>query len=299
VVATSAPLLQRWFASTGHPSAKDPYFLYAASNIGSFGALFLYPLLIERLIGVGGQKWVWAIGYGLLVVMIYLCGQVVLKSPDKPDEAPSKPTPPPETNGEAAASADQPAEAAASDEASAEADAIDRGTLSDAPITNWQRLRWIGLAFVPSSLMLGVTTYITTDIASMPLLWVIPLALYLGTFIIAFGKVPEEFQYWLSFITPALLLAMTLITASQWKPSSYNLTLGLHLLTFTAVALSLHGELARTRPATSKLTEFFLLISVGRRAGWTVQRHDRTVGVQLHRRIPDRDYPGLRLPALV
>jgi len=263
VVATSAPLLQRWFASTGHPSAKDPYFLYAASNIGSFGALFLYPLLIERLIGVGGQKWVWAIGYGLLVVMIYLCGQVVLKSPDNSEEAPPKPTPPPETNGEAAASADQPAEAAASDEASAEADAIDRGTLSDAPITNWQRLRWIGLAFVPSSLMLGVTTYITTDIASMPLLWVIPLALYLGTFIIAFGKVPEEFQYWLSFITPALLLAMTLITASQWKPSSYNLTLGLHLLTFTAVALSLHGELARTRPATSKLTEFFLLISVG------------------------------------
>jgi hypothetical protein len=133
VVATSAPLLQRWFASTGHPSAKDPYFLYAASNIGSFGALFLYPLLIERLIGVGGQKWVWAIGYGLLVVMIYLCGQVVLKSPDNSEEAPPKPTPPPETNGEAAASADQPADAAASDEAPAEADAIDRGTPSATP----------------------------------------------------------------------------------------------------------------------------------------------------------------------
>src|SRR6201995_1396795 len=79
VVSTSAPLLQKWFGSTGHPAAKDPYFLYGASNLGSMLALVLYPVLIEPFMDLSPQKWMWTAGYGVLVVLVLACAAMIWK----------------------------------------------------------------------------------------------------------------------------------------------------------------------------------------------------------------------------
>src|SRR5262249_20861445 len=142
VVSTSAPLLQKWFASTGHPAARDPYFLYSASNLGSMLALLGYPLLMEPSLRLADQGWLWGVGYGLLVLLMAGCAMRVWRLPSSVTHA--------ETADQGAEPANEP----------------DRLTVG-------QRFRWVMLAFVPSSLMLGVTTYITTDIAPIPLLWVI------------------------------------------------------------------------------------------------------------------------------
>ncbi|CAN5893959.1 hypothetical protein BH23ACT12_BH23ACT12_22310 [soil metagenome] len=145
VLSTSAPLLQRWFASTGHPSGKDPYFLYAASNAGSMLALLSYPFLMEPALPLDMQTRVWALGYGVLAAGTVACSWVAIRarSPEEIDPAMDQAVPEPPTR----------------------------------PVSARRRLRWVALAFVPSSFMLAVTTYVSTDIAAIPLLWVIPLAL--------------------------------------------------------------------------------------------------------------------------
>jgi hypothetical protein len=156
VVATSAPLLQEWFARTGHPAGKDPYFLYAASNLGSMLALLGYPSVVEPNLGLATQGRVWLAGYVVLVLLIWLCGLVMVRA-------------------RSATAAPEPT--------------AEEATAPPAP-SLLRRLRWVALAFVPSSLMLGVTTYATTDVAPIPLLWVIPLALYLLSFILVFAQWP-------------------------------------------------------------------------------------------------------------
>ena len=156
VVSTTAPLLQRWFAGTGHPAAVDPYFLYGASNVGSMVALMAYPLVVEPNLRFARQSQFWAVGYGAFVVLILACAAAVWRAPRGVREA--------DDEGGDAAGSDRPG------------------------LGRWAR--WVGLAFVPSSLMLGVTTYLTTDIAAIPLLWVIPLAIYLLTFILVFARRP-------------------------------------------------------------------------------------------------------------
>src|SRR5262245_16512098 len=142
-ISTTAPLLQKWFSETGHPSAKDPYFLYAASNFGSLLALVGYPFLVEPHLRLVEQAWVWAAGFVVMAVVIVACGRAVLSA--RPQRAP-----------------DPRAKKAA--------------PVAEAPPPSWTtRVRWLLLAAVPSSLMLAVTTYVTTDMVSMPLLWVIPL----------------------------------------------------------------------------------------------------------------------------
>src|SRR5262245_16721992 len=81
VVSTSAPLLQRWFAQSGHPDARNPYFLYAASNLGSMAALLGYPVLIEPALRLSRQGWWWAAGYGVLVLATAACAFVVWRAP--------------------------------------------------------------------------------------------------------------------------------------------------------------------------------------------------------------------------
>ncbi|MDB5307720.1 MAG: hypothetical protein JWO38_1922 [Gemmataceae bacterium] len=239
VSSTSAPLLQKWFAYTGHPSARDPYFLYAASNAGSLISLLGYPLLIEPNLAVAGQTWVWAVGFGALILFIAACGR-----------AAANPIGVPPASAKLAGA--KPATGAL--------------TASPEPPPSPARvLKWVALAFVPSSLMLGVTFHMSTDIASIPLLWVIPLALYLVTFIIAFGRVPAWFRLVIGNLAPVMILLLVfLMVASSYVNPGTGITLFLHIATFFAAALMCHYELAADRPKdVTHLTNYFLWMSVG------------------------------------
>lgn len=229
VVSTTGPLMQRWFSRTEHASAKDPYFLYAASNTGSLLALLGYPLIIEPVLGLRMQSGAWTVGYGLFVVCAITCGVTMLRRP-----APLDPDAPPD------------------------ADDVD----DTRPITWRRRLLWVLLAFVPSSLMLGVTQHVSTDIAAAPLLWVIPLSIYLLTFIMAFSqrwRVPQASAGKLyPIIACAVAIALLLHARSPGM-----LIIAMHMLLLLIGALLCHTRLADDRPAATRLTEFYLLIALG------------------------------------
>ena len=226
LVSATAPLLQRWFSHTSHKSARDPYFLYAISNAGSMLALLAFPLLFEPTFTVRTQSVIWAVGYAGLVVIIIACALLLNRSRA--------------TSAATELALDETVE----------------------PIGTLKRLEWTLLAFVPSSLMLGVTTYIATDVASVPLIWIIPLALYLLTFIVAFART--------QILTPwivSLSLPFVLVTLGAFRivnaPVSVWLTILLHLVLFFVAALVCHQRLAQSRPHVSKLTEYYLWIAVG------------------------------------
>jgi hypothetical protein len=266
VVSTSAPLLQRWFAYTGHPSAADPYFLYAASNAGSLISLLGYPLVVEPGLTLADQAWVWAVGFVLLAVLVYLCGRAV-KGPAVPEPRPAATKMTKKEKRQAAKSTAAGLPAPASQTAPA--------TAPDPAEPTWgQKLRWVGLAFVPSSLMLGVTFHIATDIVSLPLLWVVPLALYLLTFIIAFGRTPGWFRPVLGNLGPVLTLLLVfcimtglpVIKDEDGGTDSGSTLLAqsaMHLVVYFFTALLMHSELARERPHPDFLTGYFLWISIG------------------------------------
>ncbi|HKW91250.1 MAG TPA: fused MFS/spermidine synthase [Methylomirabilota bacterium] len=235
VVSATAPLLQRWFTHIGHPAARDPYFLYAASNLGSMLALLGYPTLVEPRLHLHGAGWatqvrLWGVGYAVLVGLTGLCALALWWKPAIGPEA---------------------ADAAPAPDATVEAQ------------PSWgRRLWWIALAFVPSSLLLGVTTYITTDLAAVPLLWVLPLAIYLLTFILAFGRWPRLFHRAIVAAAPPTVLVVIFLMVSA-LPERIWVTVLWHLILLFVIALACHGTLALDRPAPRDLTEFYLLISVG------------------------------------
>jgi len=231
VVCTSAPLLQRWFADTGHPAARDPYFLYAASNLGSMISLLSYPVLIEPQLALPHQGTVWMVGYVLLVGLTLGCARLVGRR---------------ETPLAAA-----PAEAA-----------TEEAMPSAPPPSTGQQLRWLFLAFVPSSLVLGVTTHFTTDIAAVPLLWLAPLTLYLLSFIIVFSQTTAFLVRWMVEALPVLVLILAFLALSETDVWIGWLFL-IHLATLLAAATVCHGELARDRPPPAHLTRFYLCMSVG------------------------------------
>lgn len=233
VVSTTAPLLQRWFTATGHGQAQDPYFLYAASNAGSLLGLLAYPALVERNLTLREQGWLWAAGFLMLTA---LAAAICRLAPARPRAVLKR--------------------ARFLRQAGAVSDPD--GALS------WQRrLRWLGLAFVPSSLMLGVTTYATTDIAPVPLLWVIPLALYLLTFIVAFARLPVGLHRLTTALLPGALLLLLIVYLGGEGVLPMGILLGCHLLAFFVIALYSHGELARDRPSSESLTEYYLWLSLG------------------------------------
>jgi len=229
LLSASTPLLQRWFAQSGHKQARDPYFLYAASNAGSLVGLLGYPLLLEPTLRLSQQSHFWSYGYLLFVAMTAVCGALVWRA--RPVVAAIEAAPAEETG-------------------------------SGAEVAWSQRLRWIALAFVPSSLMIGVTTVLTTDVPPIPLFWVLPLAIYLLSFVLVFASRPLISHNWLVRRLPTLLLLTLFPTISKMVIPLPILFL-VYLLALLAVALVCHGELARTRPPVGRLTEFYLLISLG------------------------------------
>ncbi|HKY06826.1 MAG TPA: hypothetical protein VJQ55_01225 [Candidatus Binatia bacterium] len=234
VLSATAPLLQKWFSSTGHADARDPYFLYAASNAGSLLGLLAYPLVIEPRLSLMEQARLWLYIYiGFLAVAI-ICG-MALRAVRTRHQQPL----------------------AAGDLADPAMDL----TAQTAP-TVGRRLRWIVLSFAPSSLLLGVTTYVTTDLASVPLLWVLPLSFYLVSFIIAYQRDSCGSSPFLVKRQGFLLLAAA-ITYFAKATDPAVILLPLHLLAFFVTCLVCHTELAKDRPATRYLTEYYLWISFG------------------------------------
>jgi hypothetical protein len=220
-LTSTSTLIQNWFGSSSHPAAKDPYFLYAASNGGSLLALLAYPALIEPNLPVGTQIEIWKILFLVLGVAILACTFTSSGSP--------------------------------------------QGRKGSNP-TNWsQNFGWILYALVPSSLLTGVTTYISTDIAPIPLLWVIPLTLYLISFILVFsgtlGYIKKN-EFMLGRILGiCVLLSVVGISIGDNHPGAFFIPL--HMLTFFLSCLLIHAKLADQRPSTNSLGTYFLCMALG------------------------------------
>jgi hypothetical protein len=222
LVSAQAPLMQRWYSA--HPDAGEPWALYAASNLGSFGGLIAYPLLAEPLLRLHAQSVLWSLGYGLLIVLIALAARARWQAPAHEEPAPGS-------------------EAAA------------------APVPARRFLYWVLIAAIPSGLLLSTTTHLTTDIVAMPLLWVIPLAVYLLSFVIAFSE-RRVLADLITRIAPLLLLFTGAMAMNSRGAGLFALALGSVGLLF-AVSVSLHARMYALRPAASQLTLFYLAMSVG------------------------------------
>ncbi len=252
-ISTTNPLVQRWLADTDHPAARDPYFLYRASNLGSVIGLLGYPLLVERELTLDTQGIVWSVGYGLLLILVLASAVMLWRSP-RPSVA--------EGEEEAEPLAGDPVSGGGSPQT---ADPSLVAEPREERLTLVRRLRWIGLTFVPSSLMLGVTAFITTDITPIPLLWVIPLSLYLFSFVVVFSpsqRMPDLIHKVMVGTLPVMMAVLVLTILIELR-NPYWLLILLHLLGFFVVAMVLHGEVARDRPPARNLTEFYLWVSVG------------------------------------
>jgi hypothetical protein len=221
-LSTLGPLLQRWFTNTGHDRAQDPYFLYVASNIGSLAGLLSYPIIIERLFSLRTQGTIWAGLFAIEILLVMACAWLSRSGSGIKDVA----------------------------------------LIPIQQVSLKQFCLWVGLAFVPSSLLLGVTTYLGTDIASIPLLWIIPLALYLLTFILAFADRTIFSLALLSKILPIGILGLLFYILTQSTEPPW-LLICIHLFFFFVAALLCHGRLAQRRPETAHLTTFYLALSLG------------------------------------
>ncbi len=224
-ISTSAPLVQKWFSDTDRPESSDPYFLYAASNLGSLCGVLSYPIAIEPNLSLTQQSILWAIAYAIWVVLSISC-IVYLKRSKRRSKAEL------------------------------------RTKLSSDRPTLRQKMQWVLLSFLPSSLLLGATTYITTDIAALPLLWAVPLSLYLLTFILAFARKAILSQRLLLLILPFFVAPTIVLSISKPMLPTW-LLLTVHLVSFFIAAYTLHGELAKSRPHPDYLTGFYFWISVG------------------------------------
>ena len=226
VLSATAPLLQAWYARVraGHADGQNPYVLYAASNLGSFLALLAYPVLIEPLATLSGQRMGWSGGYAVFMMMVAALAVVVWRR-----------------------QADR---------------SVEPAPLAVSPAMSWRdRGILVLLAAAPSSLMLGVTAHLSTDVASAPFLWVVPLALYLLTFVVAFQARPW-IPPWLTLIAASALVAVC-VSVVAFPSGKWTILFGIHLSTFFFVSLLCHQTLAARRPAPDRLTEFYLLMSLG------------------------------------
>lgn len=226
VISTNAPLLQRWFSDTDTTGAKDPYFLYVASNCGSLLALFIYPILIEPTFKLSQQSHLFMWAYWLLAFLVILCGWFSFNAKRATRVTPVSPK------------------------------------INSEGIPFGKKLRWLALSAIPSSLMMGLTTHIATDIASVPLIWMVPFSVYLISFILAFSKKSFLSQESLAWVFPYLVVAVVVMLCMN-STGALFFVIGINLAAFFVIALYLHRSLALERPSPSKLTEFYFLLSLG------------------------------------
>ena len=272
-VAAQAPLMQRWFAAD--PASGAPWALYAASNLGSFAGLIAYPLLAEPLLALKAQRLGWALGYGGLVGLVALAARArwhaevpqSLPIPAQAElvEAPAGP------HGGASIlrrAQDERGLGSAQDERGLMLAQDERGGglashahgMNDA-ITPRRVASWLALSAIPSGLMLSTTTHLTTDIFAMPLLWVIPLGLYLLSFVVAFAERRGAARV-IGWTAPAIVLlagGMAMVSRSSGTQTMVAATLALLFV----VAVALHARLYEHRPGPERLTLFYLAMSAG------------------------------------
>lgn len=226
IISSNSPLLQKWFTRTATDSAKDPYFLYSASNAGSLLALLAYPVLLEPYFTLRMQSGVWTVCYALLVVLIAVHCFLLRTTNQKTAEQ-------------------------------------NESVLPAEKLTVRRRLRWLLLAFAPSSLMLGVTNYITTDIASVPLLWIIPLALYLLTMVFAFSRKKFFSARFGELVVPGATIVLLILYLGENSGHGSRMLVLLHLGYFFFAALMCHSQLAADRPGPRHLAQFYVWLSLG------------------------------------
>jgi hypothetical protein len=224
VLASGAPLAQRWLADSGHPDAANPYFLYSASNLGSLLALLSYPVLVEPWMTLSSQRAAWSSAYAMLILLLALSFAIIAWThPRGLAELPGVPVP---------------------------------------AIRPLRRASWALYSAVPASLLVGVTTYISTDVAAVPLLWVLPLSIYLLTFAIVFSRRPVIPHSWMVRAAPhALVIVAIPVFWNVRLPGLFGVVV--HLIVLLIVAMVCHGELAQRRPPAAQLTEFFVWVAVG------------------------------------
>lgn len=233
VLAGSAPMIQRWFSRTDHPDADNPYFLYGASNLGSMTGLLAYPVIVEPLMNLTIQFDTWMYGYFALIAFMVLSLLLLWKHGGAKPKNETVDTPV-------------------------------NDSIGIKEVTWGLRFKWILLAFIPSSLMLGVTTFITTDIASVPLLWIMPLAIYVSTFIFVFARRPWFSEKFLNSAFAIILIVMIgQILGTYFGVINPFLLIALHLVLFFVAAMLCHTALANVRPTADRLTEFYLIMSIG------------------------------------
>lgn len=233
LISTTSPLLQKWFTRTSHAAANDPYFLFAVSNAGSLLALLSYPLILEPTLRLSTQNRLWVGIYIAFLALTLGCVFVLWKSLRR-------------VNAGAAIEVDLAREASA----------------GESSISLKRRLYWILLALIPASLLFGVTNYITTEIAPTPLLWTIPLALYLVTFVFAFAGrnlLPAPIA---TVALGVLAMLLTLVIAANATEPTTAIVL-LHLCFFFVAATICHNKLAGDRPSANRLADFYLCVAIG------------------------------------
>jgi hypothetical protein len=234
-VSATSPLLQRWFSTTGRAGSGDPYFLYAAGNAGSLLGLLAYPLLVEPRLAVGEQALLWSAGYVVFAILV-VATAVAASRRGPADDLPEP--------------------------------IVQATTTEPSRLGLRRQARWVVLAFIPSSLLLGVTTHLQTDIAAVPLLWAIPLAIYLLTFVLAFARRPRMPPRTAARLLAPLVVGVVLtILFPAVLPTP--LAMALHYGTFFIAAMLAHGRLAADRPNPRHLTRFYLLVAVGGALGGT------------------------------
>lgn len=228
-LSANGPLLQHWFAR--QHAGRSPYRLYALSNVASLLALFSYPLWFEGAFSLGMQAWLWS---GTYVLFAALCAVVAIRQ---------------------LRFASSPSERATSDAAAPSA------LLPTESLAWWQPLLWILLPAVASAMLLATTTSLTQDIAPVPMLWVLPLGVYLVTFILTFDS---DRWYYRPLYALLLLVCLGLTTLNV---GGVKLTLvqevSLRLATLYFIGMVCHGELVALRPGFRRLTLFYLAVSVG------------------------------------
>ena len=236
LVSATAPMVQYSFGLTGHRRADDPYFLYAASNAGSLLALLTYPFAIEPRLGLAAQSRLWKTGFLVLAALLVAC---VLLARWLNRSRPVGISP-----------------------------HVFDSHRAEGRFTPAIWLRWLALVFIPSSWLLGVTAYLTTDMASVPLAWIIPLALYLLSFILAFARSAAGFVRLATRSLPFLIVPLVLVMSAgfvhlYWIP--------LHLIAFFAGSVACHGALAQMRPESERLSLYYVTIALGGLMGgiWT------------------------------